>query len=83
MIERATTNLLDFIDNRAVVRRVVLGFTLYMTWLVTHHAWLFAQTSTFDGVGTAAVIAAVMAPTAALQGFAFQQYTKGRSDAPV
>jgi len=51
-----------------------------MTWLVTHQAWIFAQSSTFDGLGTAAVIAAIVAPTAALQGFAFQAYTKGRAE---
>lgn len=75
---RALINLLDFIDERAVVRRCVLGFTLYLTWLATHQAWLFAATSTFDGVGTAAVIAAVMAPVAGLQGFAFSSYSSGR-----
>jgi hypothetical protein len=72
--------LLDFIDNRAVIRRLVLLFTLYMTWLVTHKAWVFASTSSFDGVGTAAVIAAIMAPTAALQGFAFSAYLSGRTE---
>jgi hypothetical protein len=75
---RALTGLLDFIDDRAVVRRGVLGFTLYLTWLATHQAWLFAATSTFDGVGTAAIIAAVMAPVAGLQGFAFSAYSTGR-----
>ena len=72
-------SFLDFIDNRSVVRRAVLMFTLYMTWLVTHKAWLFAAASTFDGIGTAAIIAAIMAPTAALQGFAFSEYIKGRT----
>jgi flagellar biosynthesis protein FliR len=76
----AVISFLDFIDSRAVIRRIVLGFTLYMTWLVTHQAWAFAHTSTFDGMGTAAVIAAIMAPTAALQGFAFSTYAKGRSE---
>lgn len=72
------TALLDFIDNRVVVRRFVLTFTLYMTWLATHQAWLFAKVSTFDGLGTAAVIAAILAPVAALQGFAFSAYTDTR-----
>lgn len=69
----------DWVDNRAVVRRVVLIFTLYMTWYGVHKAWIFAATSTFDGLGTAAVIAAVLAPIAALQGAAFANYTKGRT----
>lgn len=80
MIKQATTTFLDFIDNRAVVRRLVLAFTLYMTWFGVHKAWLFAATSTFDGVGTAAVIAAVLAPIAALQGFAFQSYSKSKAE---
>ncbi len=71
-------DLLDFIDNRAVVRRFVLVFTLYMTWLSTYQAWVFAKASTFDGLGTAAVIAAILAPTAALQGFAFSTYSDAR-----
>lgn len=69
----------DWIDNRSVVRRLVLFFTLYMTWYGTHMAWQFAKVSTFDGVGTAAVIAAVLAPIAALQGFAFNTYASGRN----
>ena len=73
-------DFLNFIDGRAVVRRSVLVFTLYMTWYGVHSAWLFAQVSRFDGLGTAAVIAAVLAPVAALQGFAFNSYTKGRTD---
>lgn len=70
----------DWIDSRAIVRRMILAFTLYMTWLVTHQAWVFAHNSGYDGIGTAAIIAAIMAPTAALQGFAFANYTKGRSE---
>lgn len=74
------TRFWDWIDNRVVIRRFTLLFTFYMTWLVTHQAWLFAHTSTYDGLGTAAVIAAIVAPTAALQGFAFNSYTKGRAE---
>ena len=74
------TRFWDWVDSRAVVRRIILVFTLYMTWLVTHQAWLFAHTSTHDGIGTAAIIAAIMAPTAALQGFAFATYSKGRTE---
>jgi len=77
-------NLLDrfwnWIDSRAVVRRTVLAFTLYMTWYGVHKAWEYAAVSTLDGLGTAAVIAAVLAPIAALQGFAFANYTSGRKD---
>lgn len=70
----------DWVDNRAIVRRVVLFFTLWMTASVTYSAWLFAYASTFDGVGTAAVIVAITAPTAALQTYAFRDYIKGKAE---
>jgi hypothetical protein len=68
----------DWVDERAVVRRIVLAFTLFMTADAVYQAWLFSRVSTFDGLGTAAVIAAVTAPVAALQKFAFDTYAKGR-----
>lgn len=68
----------DWIDDRAVVRRAVLFITLWMTYSITVQAWNFAHTSTFDGTGTAAVIAAVTAPFAALQAFVFNTYVKGK-----
>lgn len=70
----------DWVDSRAIVRRSVLAFTLWMTWLVTRDAWIFAHSSTFDGMGTAAIVAAITAPVAALQGFAFSTYAKVRND---
>jgi hypothetical protein len=73
-----TTKFWDWVDSRAVVRRSVLYFTLYMTATVTYQAWLFAHSSTFDGLGTAAVIAAITAPTAALQTYAFRDYISGK-----
>lgn len=72
------TQFLDFIDSRAVIRRIVLFFTLFMTYYGVATAWKFAYASPFDGVGTAAVIAAVLAPIAALQGAAFANYSTGR-----
>lgn len=69
-----------WVDTRAIVRRVVLGYTLYMTWYGVHICLEFAKVSTFDGLGTAAVIAAVLVPITALQGFAFANYTAGRKE---
>ena len=66
---------LEFIDNRAIVRRGVLIFTLYLTYSMSYSAWEFAVTALalhYDGLSIAGIIAAVLAPTAALQGFAFQ-----------
>lgn len=70
----------DWVDSRAIVRRFVLGFTLYITWYSTHAAFVFASTATYDGLGTAAIIAAILAPVAALQGFAFSAYTNVRKE---
>ena len=70
----------DWVDNRTVVRRIVLGCTIYMTFEAVHQAWVFSKISTFDGLGTAAVIAAVTAPVAALQKYAFDTYAKGRTE---
>jgi len=70
----------NWVDRRVVVRRAVLSFTLYMTWYGVHKAWEYAAASTLDGLGTAAVIAAVLAPIAALQGFAFANYTNARKE---
>lgn len=59
------------------VRSIVLGITIWMTWRVTVWAisfsnlWLLADK---DGLQTAAVVAAITAPFAALQGFAFKFY---------
>jgi hypothetical protein len=63
MEEEMIIKFWDWVDSRAVVRRIVLGYTLWMTW-----------------VGTAAIIAAILSPIAALQGFAFANYTKGRTE---
>ena len=81
MIKQATTSFLDFIDTRAIVRRAVLGFTLWLTYYGVREAWAYAILSgAEDKLGTAAVIAAVLVPVSALQGFAFQNYSKSRAE---
>ena len=79
IVKQTSATFWNWIDNRAVIRRGVLLFTLYMTYYGTEAAWLFAKSSTFDGIGTAAVITAVLAPIAALQGFAFNSYSRSRT----
>lgn len=68
----------DWVDDRVVIRRGIVIFTLYMTLTETWHAWEFARVSTFDGVGTATVIAAVLVPLGAVQAFAFHIYSEAR-----
>ncbi len=67
--------------NFIAVRSLVLYVCVWMTWKATVAAWAFASSSTFDGVGTAAVIAAVTGPIAALNGYVFGWYAKSRSEA--
>lgn len=71
---------LDFIDNRVVVRRIVLFITLWLTWDSYKWAALFAVTTDKAGVEVAAIIAAVTAPISVLQGFIFKVYTDVRTD---
>lgn len=83
MIQKLAVGFHDWVDNRAVVRRLVLAFTLWMTYHVIESAWEFAVLAVgnhYDGVAVAAIIAAITAPVAALQGFAFQQYVNGRKE---
>lgn len=71
--------LLDFIDNRAVVRRIVLSITVWMTWRSFVWAAAFADHTTLGGTDAGLIIAAVTAPIAALQGFIFKIYAEGRN----
>ena len=64
------------------VRTAVLGATVWLTYETTRWAFTFAHGSTFDGIGTAAVIAAVTAPLAALQAFAFRDYMSAKDGTP-
>jgi len=81
MIKQAATGFMDWVDGRAIIRRFVLGFTLWMTYYGVREAWAYAVLmGAEDKVGTAAVIAAVLVPITALQGLAFNNYTKSRTE---
>ena len=56
------------------VRSAVLGVTIWMTWEITKWAFQFAYAPEIDPIGKAAIIAAVTAPFAALQGAVFSSY---------
>ena len=71
--------LYDVINEQGVIRRVVLLFTLYMTWTCTQWAQGFATSSPRPGMDIAAIIAAVTAPMMALQAFAFKHYLESRN----
>lgn len=61
------------------VRSATLYVTLWMTWRAFLWASEYAFASKLDGIGTAAVIAAVTAPISALQAFVFKVYAESRA----
>lgn len=75
-------SLLAWMDRRhfVSVRAATLYVTLWMTWRAFLWASEFSLVSKLDGIGTAAVIAAVTAPISALQGFIFKSYMEGKRE---
>lgn len=80
LMEQVSNKFWNWIDTRAIVRRIVLFVTLWMTWEAFQWAAEFAETTTKSGVEVAAIVAAVTAPIAALQGYVFKIYAATRSD---
>ena len=64
--------------NFVSVRAFTLYITLWMTWEAFQWAAAFSHTTKLDGLGTAAVVAAVTAPISALQVFIFKAYTESK-----
>lgn len=72
-------SFLEFLDNRSVFRRIAFVWMIWLTTKATLWCFDFATVKAYpDGVQTAAVIAAVMAPIAGLQGAIFKWYTDAR-----
>lgn len=70
--------VLDFIDQRKVVRRIMV---LGVFWaMIDVYVWAkgYAATSGLTGVELGAVITAVMIPITALTGFIFKTYDQSR-----
>lgn len=73
------TQFWDWVDSRAVVRRIVLFITLWMTWRAFVWATEFTYAHpTVAGSEVALIIAAVTAPITVLQGYIFKVYSDGR-----
>jgi hypothetical protein len=69
----------DWVDDRLIVRRIVLFITLWMTWFAFHWSAEFALVVLDKpGLEAAAIIAAVTAPISVLQGYVFKVYSEGR-----
>ena len=72
-----------FIENHALVRRMILAAMMVLTFMVYRWAMGYAEISDHDGIGTAAVIAALLTPLSALQGAIFKFYIDSRSPQTV
>lgn len=79
MIIEKLTEFWDFIDSRAIVRRIVLSSTVWMTWLSFEWAMQFATETTKSGAEVGLIIAAVTGPVSLLQGFVLKVYSDGRA----
>jgi len=75
----AAGDFLDFIDERSVVRRVMVLIVLWQLCDV----YIFAKTLVLlpgkTGIEISAIIAALTVPVTMLQGFLFKQYSDTRS----
>lgn len=72
------TKFWDWIDTRGIVRRVVLGVAVWMTWRVSVWAMGYAEASDKPGVEVAAIIAAATAPVTLFAGSVFKAYVESR-----
>jgi hypothetical protein len=71
--------VLDFIDQRQVVRRAMVLIVLWQ--LVDAYLWAkhFAYRDGMTGLELGAVIAAITGPVTVLQGFLFRMYDSSRN----
>jgi hypothetical protein len=78
MVQRLATGFMDWLDNRMIIRRIVLFLTMYLVldsyiW-AKNYAWL----STRNGSDIALVVVAVTAPVTLLLKFVLDNYTEVR-----
>lgn len=72
----------DFVDTRGVIRRIVLGMTMWMTFWVSYEMTRFAfRALELDRItgNIPLVIGAITAPIVALGGYVFKAYLDSRS----
>jgi hypothetical protein len=72
------TDFWDWVDERHVVRRAVLGVTVYMSYISFTWAAHFAETTNKGGAEVGLIIGAVTGPVAALQAFILKVYSESR-----
>jgi hypothetical protein len=76
------TRFWDWIDQRGVIRRIVLGVAMWMTFWVSVWASQFAMQALalqlVKGLEIVALLGAVTAPVVALGGYVFKVYLDSR-----
>jgi hypothetical protein len=75
---RVLTDFWDWVDERHIVRRTVLGVTVYMSYVSFTWAAAFAESTTKAGAEVGLIIGAVTGPVAALQAFILKVYSESR-----
>jgi len=77
-VKWAATGFMDWLDNRTIVRRVLLLVTMWL--VIDSYAWCksFAEHTSRDGLQIAAIIAAVTGPVTVLLKFVLDNYTEAR-----
>lgn len=73
------TKFWDFVDERGIIRRIVLALAIWMTWEASRWAMWWATGNARDGVEMAAVIAAVTAPITTFGAYVFKAYIESRT----
>lgn len=74
----------DFVDTRGVVRRIVLGISLWMLWDVSKWSMAYADTALSMGktdASLAAVMVAAGGPATMLAGWVIKVYVDSRGGA--
>lgn len=74
----------DFVDSRGIVRRVVLGVSLWMLWDVSKWSMAYADTALASGktdASLAAVMVAAGGPATMLAGWVIKVYVDSRGGA--
>lgn len=81
MLNNWLTRFWDFLDRRGVIRRAVLGVSIWMLWVQAEWAHEYSLTALALGksdAGVAAILAALSAPATLLVGYVFKTYADSR-----
>ena len=81
MLNNTFTKFWDFIDQRGVVRRLVLFISIYMLYVQSMWAHGYALTALTYGasdMSVAATVGAISAPSTLLVGYVFKHYVDSR-----